>query len=416
MDSPFLIDGKGNVMMGGLVIDRNTGIVTFADKQTFPGSGTVTSVSAGTGLTGGPITTSGTISIADGGVTTAQIGSGAATSGQVLTANSSGGASWQTLNSMLTNSWSLGGNGGMSCTTSPCTNFLGTSDNASLEMRVNNQRAFRIESATSSLYGFAPNVLGGFSANSIVGAGSTIVGGGANGIANTVFAEFGTVGGGFDNHANGALATVAGGGRNTASGVGSMVPGGYGNTASGDVSFAAGYLADTNGHKGAFVWADESGISLTASADEQFLARASGGVIFYSTPGLSTGVQLAAGGGSWSSVSDRNVKDRFAGVDAEALLAQVVSLPITTWNYKTSDAAIRHIGPMAQDFFAVFKVGEDDRHMTEIDEDGVALAAIQGLNQKLEQELKQKEKEIQLLKSRLETLEAARATAPQGKR
>ncbi len=47
----------------------NTGVVTFVAGQTFPGTGTVTSVGSGSGLTGGPITTSGTMSIASGGVT-----------------------------------------------------------------------------------------------------------------------------------------------------------------------------------------------------------------------------------------------------------------------------------------------------------------------------------------------------------
>jgi len=145
------------------------------------------------------------------------------------------------------------------------------------------------------------------------------------------------------------------------------------------------------------------------------VARANGGVIFYTNSALSTGVQLAAGGGSWSTLSDRNVKDHFSSVDTRALLAQVAALPITTWNYKSQDASIHHIGPMAQDFFAAFKVGEDDRHIDDIDEGGVALAAIQGLNQKFEQELKQKEDEIQLLKSRLEKLEAAGAAARQSR-
>jgi cell division protein FtsB len=35
---------------------------------------------------------------------------------------------------------------------------------------------------------------------------------------------------------------------------------------------------------------------------------------------------------------------------------------------------------MAQDFYAAFGVGEDDRHITSIDEDGVALAAIKALH------------------------------------
>ncbi len=47
----------------------NTGLLTFVSGQTFPGAGTVTSVGSGAGLTGGPITTSGTLSIANGGVT-----------------------------------------------------------------------------------------------------------------------------------------------------------------------------------------------------------------------------------------------------------------------------------------------------------------------------------------------------------
>ena len=46
-----------------------TGPVTFASGQVFPGTGTVTSVASGSGLTGGPITGSGTLSIATGGVT-----------------------------------------------------------------------------------------------------------------------------------------------------------------------------------------------------------------------------------------------------------------------------------------------------------------------------------------------------------
>jgi hypothetical protein len=39
---------------------------------------------------------------------------------------------------------------------------------------------------------------------------------------------------------------------------------------------------------------------------------------------------------------------------------------------------------MAQDFYAAFGLGEDDKHITTSDEGGVALAAIQGLNAKLE--------------------------------
>ena len=54
---------------------------------------------------------------------------------------------------------------------------------------------------------------------------------------------------------------------------------------------------------------------------------------------------------------------------------------------------------------AAFGVGPDDKHIATVDADGVALAAIQGLNQKLEQKLEQKEMEITELKARMEKLE-----------
>ena len=69
----------------------STGKVTFVAGQTFPGAGTVTKVNSGAGLTGGPITTNGTLSIANGGVTNAML----ATPSLTVTANSplSGGGS-----------------------------------------------------------------------------------------------------------------------------------------------------------------------------------------------------------------------------------------------------------------------------------------------------------------------------------
>jgi len=60
----------------GLKIASN-GRITFAAGQTFPGTGTgngtVTSIGSGAGLTGGPITTSGSLSIATGGVSNSML-------------------------------------------------------------------------------------------------------------------------------------------------------------------------------------------------------------------------------------------------------------------------------------------------------------------------------------------------------
>jgi hypothetical protein len=67
---------------------------------------------------------------------------------------------------------------------------------------------------------------------------------------------------------------------------------------------------------------------------------------------------------------------------------------------------------MAQDFHAAFGVGPDDKHIATVDADGVALAAIQGLNQKVESEnatlrasLKNRDERIVGLEQRLARLE-----------
>jgi hypothetical protein len=91
--------------------------------------------------------------------------------------------------------------------------------------------------------------------------------------------------------------------------------------------------------------------------------------------------------------SDRNAKENFAPVSPETVLAKVIALPITTWNFKDLHDG-RHMGPMAQDFYAAFGLGGSDTTITSVDPDGVALAAIQGLNQKLTQDLQQKDAQI----------------------
>jgi hypothetical protein len=82
--------------------------------------------------------------------------------------------------------------------------------------------------------------------------------------------------------------------------------------------------------------------------------------------------------------SDRAMKTNIASVDPADMLQRVRELPITTWNYTSDDPAIRHIGPMAQDFVATFGVGGDDRRIHPVDGQGVALAAIQGLAVEIE--------------------------------
>jgi hypothetical protein len=104
-------------------------------------------------------------------------------------------------------------------------------------------------------------------------------------------------------------------------------------------------------------------------------------------------------------VSDRTRKTNLASVDPADLLGRVRDLPITTWNYTADDPSVRHIGPMAQDFAALFGVGADDRHIHPLDGQGVALAAIQGLAREVERLGFERE----ALAARVTALEATRS-------
>jgi hypothetical protein len=134
---------------------------------------------------------------------------------------------------------------------------------------------------------------------------------------------------------------------------------------------------------------DLTGKGIVKAADENgtgylnFVAH--DGTRVFSDSAMTSGVILENGSGSWADLSDRNKKDNLESVNVQDLLEKVAALPITTWNYKSQDEAIRHIGPMAQDFYAAFGVGKDDKHITTIDADGVSLAAIKALYQKVKE-------------------------------
>ncbi len=102
-----------------------------------------------------------------------------------------------------------------------------------------------------------------------------------------------------------------------------------------------------------------------------------------------TVMALDAGGnltldGALIESSDVNVKENFAPVDGQEILACLAEMPITTWNYSADDDAVRHMGPMAQDFYAAFGLGADERHIAPLDANGVALVALQELNRTVE--------------------------------
>jgi hypothetical protein len=122
------------------------------------------------------------------------------------------------------------------------------------------------------------------------------------------------------------------------------------------------------------------------------------------------GCTLAAGSTSWGCSSDRALKERIVSVNPRSVLEKVATLPISTWVMKGYDQL--HMGPMAQDFRKTFGLGRDDKTIQVTDAQGVALAAIQGLNEKLSDEVKslrstlaQKSREAAQLKARLDAIE-----------
>jgi len=232
----------------------------------------------------------------------------------------------------LSNVWSLNGNSGIA----QDTQFIGTTDNAALNFRVNNKRALRLEYDQAS-----PNFISGHQNNSVENGviGATIVGGGKENDPNIVSEDFGTVMGGTDNLVSGQGAVIIGGTNNVASGfwasviggasnsatnIGAIVLSGNGNTSSGlraisggyenlasgnhsvalggssstvsgfnsmgfgtnilnagDYSFAAGRKARIlASHDGTFLFADNYDLNFNSVAPNEFAVRATGGVRF----------------------------------------------------------------------------------------------------------------------------------------
>lgn len=219
----------------------------FADDIDNDSGGDITGVTAGPGLSGGG--TTGTVAVSvDPTATQSRVTGSCAPGASIRIVNQSGTVACEP-DDIGPAAWTLGGNAG----TNPSTQFVGTTDNVPLELRVNSQRALRIErvqaTVGTTIY-TGPNALGGDPLNSIT-AGATMAtiggGGGTHGgpfptvnKPNRVTDVGGTVSGGWNNQAGDGAGTlddhgfgsVGGGENNAASGRWSTVGGGLDNLAS----------------------------------------------------------------------------------------------------------------------------------------------------------------------------------------
>jgi hypothetical protein len=106
-------------------------------------------------------------------------------------------------------------------------------------------------------------------------------------------------------------------------------------------------------------------------------------------------------GATWTNASDENLKENFESLDGGEILGLINKLPVTRWNYKADDQVIKHIGPVAQDFYSLFGLGNDNKSISSIDPSGVALVAIKELSK----ENKAMKEQIESYKSQLQTLQ-----------
>lgn len=251
----------------------------------------------------------------------------------------------------------------------------------------------------------------------------------------------GTKATGFSSFALGTATTAAGddsfatGFQNQAAGAHSAVFGAQ-SQADGFSSFSAGFQTLATGNNsvtlgsyaralaiGSFVFGDTSTTSpVFAPAPHTFTVRADGGTRFFSNAAMTAGVVLANGANAWSALSDVNTKENFRDLDGGDVLAKLARMPIREWNYKSQAAAIRHVGPTAQDFREAFGLGEDPLRISTIDADGIALAGVQALeartreqhaglvrdNSDLRQVVEQLRAEIATLRARLDHFDGKR--------
>src|SRR5208283_2743296 len=152
----------------------------------------------------------------------------------------------------------------------------------------------------------------------------------------------------------------------------------------------SGFIQDSPSQYNAMFWFGGTGALWYASNTGTPSWNLAGGVPLWNASGVLTGA------------SSRTLKENFQPIDYQDLLLKIGRMDITRWNYKTEGARTTHIGPVSEDFRALFQVGDSDKSIALIDEGGIALAGVKGL---LDQAAAQ-EKKINDLQHEIEELRA----------
>lgn len=91
-------------------------------------------------------------------------------------------------------------------------------------------------------------------------------------------------------------------------------------------------------------------------------------------------ILIAVGGAITARRRGRSVRlqSNMGSLSSEEILRRVGTMDLWHWAYR-NQPEIPHLGPMAQDFYELFQVGTDPRHIAVSDAIGVLFAAVQAL-------------------------------------
>lgn len=262
-----------------------------------------------------------------------------------------------------------------------------------------------IQTANSAICGgFSNFITGSFAAiggghnnvaasdTSFVGGGSQNVTGGAtagvvSGSHNTANGDFSGIGGGYSNLTgpSGVFGVISGGLNNDVTDSGGAVVGGVNNVNNGDVSTILGGSGNSivdellNPAVGVLVFGrnvvaggadDRAYLFNGANPGRLSINRDSneGGAAYPIHVGTAAtngnGARLTIAG-VWTDASSRTFKENFVEIGGAELLEKIAQLSLPHYNYKGTTE--KHIGPMAEDFAALFNVGSVDENTGQID-------------------------------------------------
>jgi Chaperone of endosialidase len=303
--------------------------------------------------------------------------------------------------------WLLQGNANVLDTT----NFIGTTTNVPFNIKVNNTLSGRIDNTRNTVFlgyktGGKINALN--INNTAIGSLAMQNDSSGNDNVGIGFKALNSVKGGNFNTAVGsnALMTTKAKSRSTAVGYEALkVTTGVGNTGVGYGALLANKAGTYNTAIGYLANVSSAALTNATAIGDSAIATASNSIELGNTAVTFTGINGAAYSlenalvvgnsgangngayltisGTWTNASDRNKKENYVLLNSGDILSKIDSLPILRWNYKGEPASVQHIGPIAQDFYKLFHVGNNNVSISTIDPAGVALIGVQALHKKI---------------------------------